>query len=203
MLVPMAKTVPPVVPAGTMADRDQPQIVIDDGLVLRAWAPDDAPVVMAAFATPDIQRWHFRRFDTEADAGRWIADRNRLWTLETGASWAIVDRASVDVVGRVAIYPKLEDGHGEVSYWVLPSARGRGVATRACVAATDWAHDLGLNRVELQHSIHNAGSRRVALKAGFVEEGVRRGANLHDDGWHDMRLYSHLPTDPPAAPPRP
>ena len=32
-------------------------------------------------------------------------------------------------------------------------------------------------------------------KAGFVEEGIRRGANLHDDGWHDMVLYSHLATD--------
>jgi RimJ/RimL family protein N-acetyltransferase len=36
----------------------------------------------------------------------------------------------------------------------------------------------------------------VARRAGFKEEGVRRGANLHDDGWHDMRLYAHLSTDP-------
>ncbi|MCP5024920.1 MAG: GNAT family N-acetyltransferase, partial [Actinomycetia bacterium] len=74
-------------------------------------------------------------------------------------------------------------------------ARGRNVATRACVAATGWAHALGLHRVQLQHSTSNEGSRRVALGAGFVEEGVRRGANLHDDGWNDMRLYSKLPSD--------
>ena len=79
---------------------------------------------------------------------------------------------------------------------MLPTARGRGVATRACVAATAWAHELGVNRIQLQHSTRNEPSRRVALKAGYVEEGVRRGANLHADGWHDMRLYSHLAGDP-------
>lgn len=38
-----------------------------------------------------------------------------------------VSRARDNVFGRVTIYTSLEDGHGEVSYWVLPSARGHGV----------------------------------------------------------------------------
>ena len=104
-------------------------------------------MVVEAFATPDIQHWHFRRYDTDAEAREWI-----------------------------------------------------GVASRACVAATQWAHRLGLHRVQLEHSVHNEASGRVALRAGFVEEGVRRGANLHSDGWHDMRLYTSPPTraDPPT-----
>ncbi len=91
----------------------------------------------------------------------------------------------------------LEDGYGEVSYWVLPSARGRGVATRACVAATRWAHDLGLHRIQLQHSTHNEPSRRVALKAGFVEEGI--GA-AETSTTMDGTTWSSTPTWRPTTP---
>ncbi|MEZ5230568.1 MAG: GNAT family protein [Acidimicrobiales bacterium] len=83
------------------------------------------------------------------------------------------------------------------AYWLLSSARGRGVATRACVTATNWAHRMGIHRIQLQHSTENLASRLVAKRAGFVEEGVRRGANLHDDGWHDMVMHAHLATDDP------
>lgn len=191
----MAKLIPPVVAAGTLAERPQPDVMIDDELLLRPWRPEDASSVVRAFATPDIQHFHFRRFDTEAEARGWIDACNDGWRLEKSASWAVVDRVTGVVAGRVTLSLELEDGYGEVSYWVLPDARGRGVATRACRAATAWAHELGIHRVELQHSTTNDGSRRVALAAGFTEEGIRRGANLHDDGWHDMVLYSHLAID--------
>jgi len=192
----VAKLIAPVVPAGAMANEPQPEITIDEELMLRPWTHDDVAVAITAFAAADIQHWHFRRFDTKLEAAEWITGLNRGWAEETCATWAIVFRPEAMVVGRVSIHTDLEDGHGEVSYWVLPHARGKGVATRACVAATEWAHALGLNRIQLQHSTRNQGSRRVALKAGFVEEGVRRGANLHADGWHDMRLYSRLADDP-------
>ena len=193
----VGKLIEPVVAPGAMASGPQPSIVIDDQLLLRPWSSEDVAVVLEAFATPDIQHWHFRRFDTESEAEEWIDGLNRGWAEERCATWAIVDCVATLVVGRVAVYTNLEDGYGEVSYWVLPAARAQGVATRACVAATTWAHHvLGLHRVQLEHSTHNEGSRRVALKAGFVEEGVRRQANLHADGWYDMRLYSHLAGDP-------
>lgn len=191
----MTKLIAPVVARGAMARMEQPVISVDDEISLRPFLPNDAPAVVQAFATPDIQHYHFRRFDSDAEAREWILGCAEGWRSEQSATWAIVSRTRNDVLGRVTIYTSLEDGHGEVSYWVLPSARGHGVATRACVAATDWAHRLGIHRIQLQHSTQNEGSRRVALRAGFTEEGVRRGANLHADGWHDMTLYSRLATD--------
>jgi RimJ/RimL family protein N-acetyltransferase len=188
----MPKLIPPVVPAGTLARVAQPMVPVDAELLLRPWRAADAPTVVLAYTTADIQRWHFRRYDTIAEAEIWIAEGNDGWRSESQASWAILRRTDEEVVGRVAIYPNLADGYGEVSYWVLPSARGEGVATRAASAATGWAHDLGLHRVELEHSVHNAASGRVAERAGFMSEGIRREANLHADGWHDMHLYSHL-----------
>lgn len=178
-----------------MSGTRPPDIHVDDELGLRAWRPSDGPVVADAFSDPDIQHWHFRRYDTEAEARGWIEARSEDWRAERAATWAIIWSATAEVVGRVTVYTSLEDGYGEVSYWVLPHARRRGIASRVCMAATLWAHELGLHRVQLEHSVENEASRRVALRAGFIEEGVRRGANLHADGWHDMRLYAHLATD--------
>ena len=184
-----------MVEAGSLAGSLQPVVVAGNGLALRPWAIDDAPAVVRAFTDPDIQHWHFRRYETLAEAQVWINSELEGWSSERAVSWAIVRMDSDAVLGRVAIYPNLQDGYGEVTYWVLPDARGQRIATRATVAATKWAHDLGLHRVQLEHSTRNEASRGVAERAGFVSEGVRRAANLHDDGWHDMHLYSHLSTD--------
>ncbi len=72
-------------------------------------------------------------------------------------------------------------------------ARGRGVATRALRAITDWMFThVGLHRVYLEHSTRNEASCRVAAGAGFLAEGTKRSAGLHLDGWHDMHLYARV-----------
>lgn len=193
----MPKLIPDVVPAGSVAAQPQPTIVIDDELVLRPFrtdGPADIDAVVRAFAAADIQYFHFRRLDAE-EAVEWIAAATFAWHAETGATWAITSRDGT-VLGRVSVYLRLADGAGEVSYWVLPAGRGRGVATRACRTATEWAHGLGLHRVELQHAAVNVASEAVARAAGFQREGVQRGAGLLVDGWHDMVLHSRLATDP-------
>ena len=194
----MPKLIPDVVAAGSLAAREQPTIVIDHELVLRPFRTDDpadVDAVVRAFATPDIQYFHFRHLDHD-EATEWIAAADHAWQAETGATWAITARTDGTILGRVSVYLRLADGTGEVSYWVLPDDRGRGVARRACRAATAWAHQLGIHRVELQHAAVNTASESVARAAGFHREGVQRGAGLLVDGWHDMVLHSHLATDP-------
>lgn len=191
----VAKLIPPVVAAGTLSESVHPELDVDHELRLRPWRLGDVGAIVEAYASPDIQRYHFRRYDTEEEAAEWIAGEIKGWSDERSASWAVIEQVDGNVVGRVSVYLSLEDGHGEVAYWVLPKARGRRVATRACRRATQWAHDLGLHRVQLEHSTTNEASRRIALACGFREEGTKRGANLHDDGWHDMILYSRLATD--------
>ena len=186
--------IPPVVAAGAMSRIGQPLVPIDDDLVLRPWHAEDVPSVVRAFSDPDIQHWHFRSYDA-AEAEAWIAAELDGWRHERAASWAIARRDSDAVLGRVAVYTTLKDGHGEVTYWVLPEARGNHVASRAAIAATRWAHQLGLHRVQLQHSTRNLASAGVALRADYISEGIHRESNLHDDGWHDMHVYSHLATD--------
>lgn len=90
----------------------------------------------------------------------------------------------------------LHEGLAEVAYWVVPAARGRGVATAAADVVIGWAFEqLGLHRLELTHAVDNVPSCRTAAKLGFSFEGVMRQHALHLDGWHDMHLHSLLEDD--------
>jgi RimJ/RimL family protein N-acetyltransferase len=177
-----------------MSAMQQPELVVDDDLVLRPWNEADAPAVVSAYADPDIQTWAIRSVDA-AEAPEWIESWTATWAAETDASWAVVSRSDRSVLlGRVALRRiSLAEGSGEITYWVLSDARRQGVASLATVAVSRWAfRDLGLHRLDLLHSVRNEASCRVATSAGFESEGTLREYLLHVDGWHDMHLHSLL-----------
>lgn len=180
----------PVVAPGSLARLTQPVLAAGE-LVLRHWQAADAPAVAAAYSDPAIQRWHVRSM-SEAEALAWVCSWPARWERETGGGWAITGAAGV--LGQISLRElDLADGCAEVSYWVVPAARGRRVATRALCALTEWAFaGLGLHRVELVHSALNPASCQVADNAGFPLEGVKRREGLHGDGWHDMHLHARI-----------
>lgn len=99
---------------------------------------------------------------TSSEAEEWVATAHRDWTNEKAASWAIV---SEDVLlGRLTLRNlDLEYGLAEVAYWVTTFARGRGIAPRSLSTISTWAaHELGLHRLELAHSVDNPAPCRVA-----------------------------------------
>jgi RimJ/RimL family protein N-acetyltransferase len=181
-------SIPPVVAPGAMRHVTQPELRTGD-LVLRPWLARDVGVVRAAFTDPAIQLWNLEGAIGEEQAARLITTWQVRWQLETGASFAVTDGR--EVLGRVALRTvDLTLGLGEVAYWVLPAARGRGIAVQAVTELTRWAFDdLGLHRLELRHSMANPASCRVAGRTGFTAEGVMRSALRHADGWHDMHLH--------------
>jgi RimJ/RimL family protein N-acetyltransferase len=185
--------VTPALLPGSMAALPQPELRTD-GLLLRPWQPSDRPAVVAAYADPAIQRWHCRSM-TDDEAADWIATWPARWRSETGAGWAVLDAGAV--TGQISLRRvDLAEGLAEVSYWVLPGARGRRIAPRALSAVTAWSFaTLRMHRVELNHSTANIASCRVAQCAGFPAEGTKRGEARHADGWHDMHLHARLDAD--------
>lgn len=190
----MPRLIAPAVPPGSLARLRQPVLDLSD-FVLRPWQESDAPAVVAAYAEPSIQRWHVRSM-TEDEARGWIESWSGRWSQESGGGWAIAGISGL--LGQISLRRlDLLDGIGEVSYWVMPAARGRRVATRALRALSGWAFDqLHLHRVELAHSTMNPASCRVAGNAGYKLEGIKRREALHADGWHDTHLHARLVDDP-------
>jgi ribosomal-protein-alanine N-acetyltransferase len=184
----------PVVPAGRMAANAQPTLETTARLRLRPWHPTDARPLVDAFADPDIRRWHVNVVDNEEEALKWIESWGQRWRAETDASWAVVDEGSGTLLGRVALRRiDLVNGEAECSYWVLPSARQRGVAAGATDRMVTWAFDeLGLHRLTIVHSVANTPSCRVAVSIGFPLEGTMASAQLLIDGWHDTHLHARV-----------
>jgi [ribosomal protein S5]-alanine N-acetyltransferase len=205
----MPSLTPPVIPPGRLAASTQPVLPLEGtALSLRPWTVADATAVIAAYADPDIRRWHARTVETEVEARALIERWRSAWSAESGASWAIVrdGAAGADggsghggsggdvVLGRVGFRMiETELGRAECAYWIMPGARGGGVATKALGALSNWAfEDVGFHRLFLAHSTENDASCRVAVKAGFEPEGVERSSMLHADGWHDMHVHARI-----------
>lgn len=193
----MPRSVPAIIAVETLTKAAQPVIPAGGELVLRPWLRRDAPEVYLAFQDPAIQRWHARTAESVAEAQDWVEVWSRTWGVGTDANWAVADGRTGHIVGRASLRSMLPaQGSAEIAYWVMPSARGRGIAPRAVAALTAWAFDeIGFHRLELRHSVHNPQSCRVAIKSGFALEGVNRSATLHADGWHDMHMHARVSGD--------
>ncbi|QWQ43504.1 GNAT family N-acetyltransferase [Streptomyces sp. YPW6] len=193
----MARTLstPPTLASGCLAGAPQPVIpVAGDGLLLRPWERADARAFLSAYE--ETRRWHTHRPTTVAQVEEWFDGYRQDWEREKGCHWAVA-RDSGEVLGRMALRRvDLADGAANAAYWVLPAARGAGVASRALAAVSAWALDgIGFQRLELDHSTRNDASCRVATRAGFRLEGTKRNAAVHDDGRHDMHLHARVRGD--------
>lgn len=109
----------------------------------------------------------------------------------------VAARADDALLGMIGVITdRHDDERAEIGYWVAPEVRGAGIATRALRLMSRWAlTDAGFARLDLQASVANAGSLRVAENCGFVREGVLRSAWYRGAGRSDMVLFSLVPED--------
>jgi RimJ/RimL family protein N-acetyltransferase len=181
--------------------RPQPtlQTVTRDGrpVRLRPLRPEDVPACVRACRDPDTVRYTTvpDPYD-ETHAERFIlSDAPALWARGTEAVFAVAD-ADDAMVGTISLRlhgDELFTPTGDVGYLIGPWARGRGYASAALRALTDWGFaNLALRRIEWQAYVGNAASRAVAERAGFRIEGVRRQALQHRgtfrDTWSGARI---------------
>jgi RimJ/RimL family protein N-acetyltransferase len=165
---------------------------------LRPFSVDDVPALRAAFADPDVLAWNPgpERSEGVAAVESWLQERND-WEDGSHASWAISD-PSLTLLGSVSLHKlDVEQADAEVGYWVVPWARGRGLAARAVAAAAQFGFsELRLHRLYLFHAVENQGSCRVAEVAGFgLERRLRQSYRYRDGVYHDEHLHARLASD--------
>ena len=81
----------------------------------------------------------------------------------------------------------------EMGYWLSEEFWGRGIATRAVAAMSDWAFDnYKLTRVFAMAFAHNMASIRVLEKAGFAREGLMRKSAIKNGVILDQILFAEV-----------
>lgn len=137
-------------------------------LLLRGLQPGDLDAYAAMYADPEVMRYleDGRPLDRAA-AWRSMAVHLGHWQLRGYGQWALVDRATSELVGRAGLWepegwPGLEVG------WLLARPHwGQGFATEAGRAAIDYAFEvLGTEQVISLIRPENHLSIRVAERLG-------------------------------------
>jgi RimJ/RimL family protein N-acetyltransferase len=171
-------------------------------IILRPWIPGDAEALQRAWqSAPDLAT-QFGSAELTSPVAALAYIEETLVFEERAKNWALVqDGIAVGNVAATAI--EFRHATAWISYWLTPAARGRGHATGAVLAVSDWAFRHGLHRLELGHRVNNPSSCRVATAAGFQAEGIEREKLRYGAERFDVELHARLRSDPAPASPRP
>lgn len=179
-----------------------PARIRSNGVLLRPWELSDVDDLARACNDPLTARFlsHLPQPYTTADARWWITEGSANAWAAGGASYAVTSPDTGELLGGAGLgRPELNRQQIEIGYWTAPWARGKGVATAATIALTEWTFGQGIMRIELQAAVENVASQRVALGAGYAREGVRRSASSDRDGnRRDLIAFVRLAGDPPG-----
>jgi ribosomal-protein-serine acetyltransferase len=154
---------------------EPPEMINAGELVLKRWEPEWAEEALAAIkdSLPELRLfmpWATDGYDLEA-AQEYITRSREGWEDGTQFNYAIFTSVG-DMVGSIGLMTRMGPGVLEIGYWTRSPYAGRGYMTAAVEALTRVALTLpGVERVAIKHDEANAGSGRVAIKAGFAEVG--------------------------------
>jgi RimJ/RimL family protein N-acetyltransferase len=164
-------------------------LVIADADLLDAWAAD--PAVGGEFndfgepPTP-IDRNALAR-------GPFRNERNGQLMIER-----LADDRPIGLVGwhRVGYGPNQESGAWNIGISLIPDARGQGHGTEAQRLVADYLFaTTPFHRVEASTDVENLAEQRSLEKAGFVREGLLRGAQWRRGVRHDLINFARLRSD--------
>jgi RimJ/RimL family protein N-acetyltransferase len=184
-----------------MSELPFPRSPLADAIVaLRPWVPADVPGNVMRFADPSVLRfsWPQARPYTEADARAFFTYQDQARRQGTELNFALTrPDGEEEVVGGSSLHSiDPTNRRACIGYWLVPDARGRGMATHATQLMARWAFaHLGVERLELTCGPDNAASQAVAQRSGFSREGVLRAHVPFKEGRRDTVVFSLLPAD--------
>lgn len=137
--------------------------LITDRLTLRRFAARDTAAIVSAMETPEIARmiprlpWPY----TAQDATHFI---DQIAAQEAFTFAVTHDDALIGAVSA----------QGQLGYWLIPAAWGKGFASEASRAVLDLRFAQNDHDVMSGHRFGNARSRSVLLKLGFKDTETRK-----------------------------
>jgi RimJ/RimL family protein N-acetyltransferase len=144
-------------------------VLTDGRVLLRAAEHRDLPAIEAGIHDPDVIRWIG---PAEGSAQDVLVQNEERWAH--GSPTLSICELDGTCVGKVWVNVRESDASaGYVGYWLLPIARGRGLATSAVRLISAWAlRELGLATLRLTTDPDNERSQRVAERSGFRRIGL-------------------------------
>ena len=138
-------------------------------LRLRPFQSTDAAVMLEIHEDPEVARWLFVGVPPRGIGAAWrtIALMVGHWHLRGYGQWAVVEKATGELIGRAGLwYPEGWPGI-EIGWLIRRSRWGNGFATEAAHAALEWTWtSLDTGQIISVIQPDNTRSIRVAEKIG-------------------------------------
>jgi RimJ/RimL family protein N-acetyltransferase len=168
---------------------------------LRDLTIDDADLLDAWSADPEV-RGEFNQFGHDPSPVDRKALANGPFRSERNGELIVERLADDQPIGsvswhRVGYGPNEGSGAWNIGISLIPSARGHGYGGEAQRLLADYLFaTTGFDRVEASTDVENTAEQRALEKAGFVREGLLRGAQERSGVRHDLVNYARLRSDP-------
>lgn len=152
-----------------------PPELLTPRLRLRPWRPADVAPMARIYADPAVIRY-LRPMD-RATTRRQIARFVEHWTEHGFGIWAVDDRSSGRLIGRIGLWHHPDwtaaDHDAEVGWTLERRSWGRGLATEGGRAALEWGRNVaGLEAVISIAHRDNHASQRVMARLGLEYGGA-------------------------------
>ena len=171
-------------------------------LILSAPDTGDIDRIAELCRDPEIAAWTtvptpYEREHAEGFVTRVVPDG---WTSGRECTWAVREASTNVLHGMIGLH-HIDDGEGEIGFWLAAEARGRGWMAGAVQLVLDFGFaappaGLGLERIVWHAYAGNAASAAVARRAGFQWEGAARLGVSHRGVRRDDWQAGLLATDP-------
>jgi aminoglycoside 6'-N-acetyltransferase len=165
---------------------------------------EDLPVVRLRDITT-VDRTLLDELSSPEAEGDWNTFDDPPESMLSGANYGggsllveLPDETPVGVVTWIQIPygPNRRSLAWNIGITMHPAFRGRRIGAAAQRALADkLLATSDANRVVADTDIANVAEQRSLERAGFVREGVARGAQWRQGAWHDRVMYSRLRTD--------
>lgn len=171
------------------------ELLLGKRVRLRATRDDDLPALAAWLMDPAIKATQAAvvlprsEAATREQVAEWVANKSAT----AGFSVETLDDAP-ELVGHVSLFGIGMKARSATLGIVLGRQFvGRGYGTDAVRVIVSYGfREFGLHRIQLDVVGYNLQGIAAYRRAGFVEEGRRREALLHDGHWYDEVLMSIL-----------
>lgn len=105
-------------------------------------------------------------------------------------SFAVVDKATNQMIGTCDFWPKADKGHWEMGYVINKKYWGQGVMSEVAKAVLAYAFEnYDIDVMHLKHVTENIASGKVALKLGFTMTGTDSLGTMTAAGKTEATLY--------------
>ena len=176
----------------------------DGTILLRPWTVHDLPAVEQASHDPYIPATTtVPAAYTDAEGRAWVERQQQRVTSGMGLPFCIAEASTDAPLGFIGVWlDHRSQGLASFGYWILPSARGRGIASVALRLLSTWTVEVwAVPRLELVVELWNVASQRVAEQAGFVREGMLHSYIEVEGTRRDVFMYARIAAPDSAAKP--